>query len=148
GDQEHGSAGQARGRQNLDVQGDRPGNHTRAIEGNADRSTLKPVRRVRTGCQRDRRVRGAGRGQCDGEDKPQEETTTHGARQSTSARVRFNCPVSATELELTKCSEVSTSSCTAASGRPSPPGSASEASASVATASSCCCACRTASLRV
>jgi len=45
-------------------------------------------------------MRSAGRGQCDGEDKPQEETTTHGARQSTSGRVRFSCPVSATELEL------------------------------------------------
>ncbi|MCA1682864.1 MAG: DUF2520 domain-containing protein, partial [Actinobacteria bacterium] len=35
-----------------------------------------------------------------GKDKPQKETATHEARQSTSARVRFKCPVSATELEL------------------------------------------------
>jgi predicted short-subunit dehydrogenase-like oxidoreductase (DUF2520 family) len=34
-----------------------------------------------------------------GKRKPQEETATHEARQSTSARVRFGCPVSATELE-------------------------------------------------
>ena len=65
GDQEHVPRGRPVGRQNLDVQADRSGNHTRAIEGNVDRSTLKPVRRAGQGVSGSR-VRGAGRGQCNG----------------------------------------------------------------------------------
>jgi predicted short-subunit dehydrogenase-like oxidoreductase (DUF2520 family) len=48
----------------------------------------------------DRRPRLAWCNKRDGEGEPQEETTTHEARQSSTAGVRFHCPVSATELEL------------------------------------------------
>ena len=133
-------------RQNLDVQADRPGNHTRAVEGNVDRSALKPVRRVRTGRQRDRRVRLCRerpvrrRGQAPGGDDDPRSTP------------EYQCPCT---LQLpgirygtgaTSVREASTSSGPAASARPSPLACASEASAWAATATSCSSACRTASI--
>jgi predicted short-subunit dehydrogenase-like oxidoreductase (DUF2520 family) len=82
------------------VKRDRAGNYSAPIQRNFHRAALEPIRGSRTRCEADCRVRLAGRGQRNGQGKPQEETTTHEARQSSTAGVPFLCPVSATELEL------------------------------------------------
>ena len=79
---------------------DRAGHGSAAIQRNVHRPALSGVCGLGTGRKGDRRTRLAGCGQHKGDGKPQEETTTHEARQSSSAGVRFLCPVSATELEL------------------------------------------------
>src|SRR5207342_2299780 len=86
--------------QDLDVERDSAGHGAAPIQRDVNRRALDAVRGLRTGREGDRCARLAGCGQHKGDGKSQEETTTHEARQGTSARVRFLCPVSATELEL------------------------------------------------
>ena len=81
------------------VEADRPGYVTGAVERHLDRPTLEPLRRATAGGQRDRCTGLTGHGESRDREQRQEETATHEGRQSSSAGVRFSCPVSARELE-------------------------------------------------
>ena len=130
GDQEHAFRGAApvAGRTST-CSADRPGNHTRAIERNVDRSALE----ARSSCP-DRASAGSPRARCRARPVRRARTSPRRRRRPTEhARVPVPVYASAARYPLRnwsyECSEASTSSGPAASGRPSPLGCASEASA-------------------
>jgi Domain of unknown function (DUF2520) len=81
------------------VKGERAWNAAASIERDVDSSALDAIRRERARSQRDGGMRLTRSSQDGCDEKPRQETATHEPSQGTSARVPFQCPVSATELE-------------------------------------------------